>query len=1072
MGFLSISHIIDHVSMEYWDKIAVQDHKQSVTYGELKTLSDGVSHYFQHHCEYEKGGVVLVHIEKSVYLPILLLGILKAGLAYIPLSEFHSSEQITSIALDANVSMLLTDNKVIENQLVKNLGLHSCDMAAMLTEKTPIRVHSPHIESNDLAYILYTSGSTGKPKGVMIEHAQLSYYSAWFAQQSWGSDKPCLPFTSAVSFAAAVSQIFYSLRRGEVLYVLPEDCLRNPQFLLTWFGQHRHAALYCVPTIWRELLTFFKLANHDHNELALPTVVLLSGEAVPETLKRDSFQLVPELRLFNLYGPTEATANATFCELLPEIPVHLGQGIEGTDILLLDEHKKRVAKGEVGELFIAGEGVARGYLNDPERTQQRFCTVLNQQGQGVWAHASGDLVKINEDGRLIYLGRKDCQLKLNGIRFDAEDIEQLICQYSGVSACLVNIYHNHNDIHSLVAYVLLEEDKALQSSQHETLLQSQLSAFLQEKIVHALMPSHFILLSAFPKLPNGKVDKSRLPHPKGDKYQAAKCNQGSDPQITAKLEFDNELSIEKASIEKASIEQSMLAIWQAVLECGAISLQDNIIALGANSLHLIRAQSLIQLKLGYMLSFNDFFDYPSIETLSKKLMSMGQNQPMSAIKPVSSKALLSHEQTYFMMLDLFSDNTDYQIYFFHEIKGKLNKQALKESLLCLVEQNPVLLTRIDLDKADYIDLPYTLDDISFIEKKVSLKNLEDPQWLRQCAQFVCADIDSGPLIHFQLLTVGNEHHVLLHTVHHMLFDHESIKLWSHQLIKQYQARELNKEEVALQVDDYDHYIAYQQGFMQEHRQAGFTFWREQLNTDFRFSSAECVFDKKGNCPKPSRSNGNTLDVVRLCKTVRSDNLLTLDYRLGALKHVEEYAMGKQVTVSMVLLTAFYSALLQTHGQQACQVGIPVSNRSLADFPQTLGCFVNMINFSVQGDKDVSFNELLIQCRNSFFKRLPYAYMSYGELVDDYRQEKQSAVIPFTANFNYLTQLPKFNLEKSSWVVKELQPNAVRQGIMLTVEEDQDSLMGYLSFDIQKYSNDDINQFSSVFESIINREVYQ
>ncbi|WP_298775402.1 non-ribosomal peptide synthetase [uncultured Shewanella sp.] len=1093
MGFLSISHIIDHVSKLEGDNLAIQDLKQVITYRELKTLSDRVSCYLQHLCEYEQGGIVLVHTEKNVYLPVVLLGILKAGLAYIPLSEFHTHDQIMSIALDANVSIFLTDNKNLEKKLVNDLDLCSCDMAEMFTEKRDIELPPVQIEPNDLAYILYTSGSTGKPKGVMIEHAQLSYYSAWFAQQSWGSDKSCLPFTSAVSFAAAVSQIFYSLRRGELLYILPEDCLRNFQFLLTWFGQHHHAALYCVPTVWRELLVFFKLANHEHNELALPKVVLLSGEAVPETLKRESFQLVPELRLFNLYGPTEATANATFCELLPEIPVHLGLGIEGTDILLLDDQKKRVTKGEVGELFIAGEGVARGYLNDPERTQQRFCSVLNKQGQRIWAHASGDLVKINEDDRLIYLGRKDCQLKLNGIRFDAEDIEQLICQYPSVSACLVTIYHNLNDIQSLVAYVLLEEDKTLLSSKCKTLLRRQLSAFLQAKIVHALLPSHIILLSAFPKLPNGKVDKSRLPHPKGDKHQAACRIQGGKPRATVKQEFGNELSIEKASIEKASIEkasiekisiektsidekasieQAMLAIWQSVLECGVISPHDNIIALGANSLHLIRAQSLIQLTLGYMLPFNDFFEYPSIEALSKKVMSMKQSQQTSAIKPVRSKASLSHEQTYFMMLDLFSDNTDYQIYFCHEIKGELDKQRLRASLLSLVEQNPVLLTRINLDEPDDIDVPFTLDDIRIIEKNVSQRNVDDPQWLRQYAQSVCADIDSGPLIHFQLLTVGDEHHVLLHTVHHMLFDHESIKLWSHQLVKLYQTLAQDKTKVAEQVDEYGDYIAYQQGFMLEHRQAGLTFWREQLSADFTLSAAECVSAQNSDGVKSSISNGITQDAVRLCCTMRCDNLLTQDYRLGVLKHIEEYAKRQQTTVSMVLLTAFYSALLQTHTQQACQVGIPVSNRSRADFPHALGCFVNMINFSVQGCKEVPFTALLTQCRTSFFKRLPYAYMSYGELVDDYRQEKQSAVLPFLANFNYLTQLPEFNLEKSSWVVKELQPNAVRQGIMLTVEEHQDALMGYLSFDIQQYSNDDINQFSSVFENIINREVYQ
>lgn len=1047
MGFLSLTEIIDQVSMECRNSIAVIDPEHSITYGELITLSDRVACYLQCHPQYKKGELVLVHIGKCAHLPAVLLGILKAGLAYIPLSEFHCDEQIVAIAVDSNAIMLLSDNKETDMTIASELALSFCRLDEVLDTPLDAQIQQPTLQSSDLAYILYTSGSTGKPKGVMIEHGQLAYYSGWFAGQSWGDSAPCLPFTSAVSFAAAVSQIFYSLRRGEVLHVLPEDCLRTPKTLLTWYQQHPNAALYCVPTVWRELLAFIQLTDQNKAEFSLPKVVLLSGEAVPNNLKNESFQLAPELRLYNLYGPTEATANASFCELNPAVPVHLGQAIEGTEILLLDEDKNPVLTGEMGELYIAGEGVARGYLNDVERTKARFCDLVDSKGKTVWAHGSGDLAQVNETGQLQYLGRKDCQLKLHGIRFNAADIEQAICQHQAVDTCIVDIHQGENGIQSVVAYIVKSEMEL-----NEAPSAAVFRHFLSPKVAHSLLPSHFIFLAEFPKLPNGKVDKSHLPKPE-------------------RIAFTRSTSVQEESLQTPT-EKALITIWEQVLECDGLGLLDNVMQLGANSLHLMRAQSLIESQLGYVLSFNDFFDYSSIETLSNKLMSMTKNQRPFKLKRNEASALLSHEQAYFMTLDCFSENTDYQIYFYHEIKGALDTDRLKDSLLRSVKQHPVLLTRINLDKTDYIDAPFSINDICIIEKQVSLAQVEDPRWLQQCAQSVCTDLDSGPLIHFQLLSIEDDHHVLLHTAHHVIFDRESINLWSHQLIEQYQGLEDDQCALLEQKSHYQDYINYQQAFMSRSRDEVLSFWRDQLQHDFGALAYESVHSDKGHFVDRQNLNGQKGDKVQLLGSQQNNDLLRLDYQLGSLVDIEAYAQRQNVTVPMVLLAAFYSALLQTHdSRQACQVGIPVSNRNRAGFSQSLGCFVNMMNFFVEEKSDIPFTDFLAQCRDSFFRRLPYAYLSYGEVVDDYRQAFQSSVIPFLANFNYLTQLPALSVGHSLWQVKEIQPNGVRQGIMLTIEEQQDVLLGYLCFDIKQYSNEKITYFSYLFETIINDAIY-
>ncbi|MCL1123234.1 AMP-binding protein [Shewanella surugensis] len=1054
MGFLSLTKIIDKVSMEYWNDTAVIDVEQSITYGELKVISERIACYFLSHSQYTQGGLVLVNIEKCVYLPAVLLGILKAGLAYIPLSTFHTFEQMTSIALDSNAFILLTDNKEHNIAIQDELALATCCLDEVLLTDANENIAVQNILPDDLAYILYTSGSTGKPKGVMIEHGQLAYYSQWFASQDWGERSACLPFTSAVSFAAAVSQIFYSLLRGEPLHILPEDCLRTPKVLLTWYQQHPNAALYCVPTIWRELLAFFTLTEGRKAEQALPNVVLLSGEAVPENLKEESFQRHPKLRLYNLYGPTETTANATFCELYPNVPVHLGLGIEGTEIQLLDEERNPVAEGEIGEIYIAGEGVARGYLNDLDRTQARFCSLLDGAGKSVWAHGSGDLAQINSAGQLKYLGRKDSQMKLHGIRFEAEEIEQAISLHVAVASCIIDIHHNENGIQCLVAYVVKDDNGG-----HENIGAERLRHFLSQKLARSLIPSHFIFLTALPKLANGKVDKSSLPKP-------------NQVELNTTIEGSVAQGVVPVSAEKV-IEQALIDIWQQVLECQGIGVHDNIMALGANSLHLIRAQSLIQAKLGYRVHFNQFFEYSTPRALSAQLPLFEHvDHPPMALSQ-STVPLLTSEQQYFITLDLFSENTDYQIYFYQVITGSLDKDRLTASIHFVLKRHPVLLTRINLDKKSLLDVPFRFDDIKINENEASLAQVQDEHWLRERAQSVCSDIEVGPLIHLQLLRISLNHHVLLVTVHHAVFDRESISLWSHQLIEHYKMFKNEDFDGSKQPVSYQEYANWQYDFMQKTgRQDALDFWGTRLQCDFDNE----VFINEGINGASYYSLFGSLYAQKerlfsLVNEYKNEQLYIGDYTLGAKEPIERYAQQHKVTVPLVLLAAFYYSLRKIHAGQQCQVGIPVSNRARGHFKDTLGCFVNIINFCVEDKGTMSFIDFLQSVRESFFERLRYSYISYSELVDYYRQEYQSAPIAFLAGFNYLSQLPSLRAEDTHFLIKEIQSNTLRQGISLTIEEQQGTLAAHFVLDVDQYNPEEIKKMINIFEQTLIEAIY-
>ena len=289
---------------------------------------------------------------------------MKAGHSYVPLSSFQPVQRIAQIIDDSQSFLVLTNktsyqkSKLQLNQSIV-LEMDDIDWSAQA-----VNTEYPELDGSQLAYTLYTSGSTGRPKGVEVEHRHLAYYIDWFNTHVWSQTQAQLPLTSSLSFAAAVTQLFSPLARGDTLHILPEGSLNNPKFLFEWFAAHSNTAIYCVPTLWKELLQYKHLIDPT---VRFPDTVFLSGEAVAEDLKQRTFADIDNIRVFNLYGPTETVAYCAFFELQPESHITIVKAMSGSEFILLDDNGMQVEGEAIGDLYCRAWRCSR--LCEPSRAK-------------------------------------------------------------------------------------------------------------------------------------------------------------------------------------------------------------------------------------------------------------------------------------------------------------------------------------------------------------------------------------------------------------------------------------------------------------------------------------------------------------------------------------------------------------------------------------------------------------------------------------------------------------------------------------------------------------------------------
>ncbi|WP_338910436.1 non-ribosomal peptide synthase/polyketide synthase [Mycetohabitans rhizoxinica] len=582
---------------------ALVSEDQAVSYAELNTRANRLAHQLIE-LGVKPDARVAICIERSPAMVVGLLAILKAGGAYVPLDPAYPGERLAHILTDAAPAIVLADaagRTALGDAVLASRTVFDPHSVPQRADTNPV---VDGLMSHHLAYVIYTSGSTGKPKGVMVEHRNVvNFLTAMSSSPGITSDDRLLAVTS-IAFDIAGLELYLPMSQGATVVMASRDEVTDPVKLHNRIIEQRITVMQAVPSVWRALL--------ELPEPMLNLKVLCGGEALPSSL---SIRLGRATGgLWNLYGPTETTIWSSALQWVgprdtdgPTVPI--GRPIANTQLYVLDAYGQPVPLGAVGELYIGGAGVTRGYLNRPELTTERFVRNPFSQEADARMYKTGDWARYLPNGNLEFLGRNDHQVKIRGFRIELGEIEACLAAHPQVRDAVV-LARGEGVNQRLIAYVVAEKDETLTSVLH---------AHLAANLPDYMVPAALVRLDAFPLTPNGKLDRRALP--------------ASDEDALVRQVYE---------APQGQFETALAAIWTELLGVECVGRHDSFFALGGHSLLAMHLMSRVRDVLGVELAIRNLFEAPTLRGLAQRLVEQQGSQESSfgvllALKPQGSR---------------------------------------------------------------------------------------------------------------------------------------------------------------------------------------------------------------------------------------------------------------------------------------------------------------------------------------------------------------------------------------------------------------------------------------------------
>ncbi|UXA57321.1 non-ribosomal peptide synthase/polyketide synthase [Xanthomonas prunicola] len=932
------------------DAIAAVADEQCVSYAALDARANQMAHHLVA-LGVVPESVVAVCLPRGIDLIVALLAILKAGAAYLPLDINAPPARLDEMLVAARTQVLLAQRQIAV-QLVprKELQRVLTDADAALWASAP--VHAPSAATwhpQHPAYVIYTSGSTGQAKGVVISHQALVNFLAALHTQLPLSPQDRLLAVTTICFDIAALELFAPLIHGACVVIAAAQ-IQEPTQWMQLLAEHRISVLQATPTFWQMLL--------NAGWQSAPTLRLLcGGEALPQDLAQRL--RAGGGRLWNLYGPTETTIWASAYPVLDTEPgnlVSLGRPLSNTRMQVLDTHRQLLPLGVAGELYIAGPQLARGYLGRPDLTAERFVPDPFAEQPGQRMYRSGDLARWRADGNLQYLGRNDDQIKLRGFRIEPGEIEAVLRGCDGVREAAV-VLRTHGDDKRLFAYLV--GDAVLSAER--------LRAALAMRLPDYMIPAAYVQLDTLPLTPNGKLDRRALPAPDADA-----------------------LAVQEYAPPAGELETLLATLWSELLGVERVGRHDTFFALGGHSLLAVRLISRIRSSLGIELPLATLFAQPCLTDLAQSLHGAAAST-LPAIVPADRSAPLplsfAQQRLWFLaQLDVHADLA-YLMPNGLRLRGKLDRHALRQALDRIVARHETLRTRIGLHQDEPVQL-IGADSVGFplIEHDVSGHPDPEAELLRlaECETSTPFDLAHDSLARGQLLRLGDDHHVLLITLHHLICDGWSMGLLVQELNTLYAAFVQHHPDplppLPLQYADI---AVWQRRWIDgEVLQRQRDFWMEHLH------DAPALLELPCDRPRPLLQDHRGEAMALALNAQLSASLKILSQRHGT-------------TVFMTLLAAWGALLARLSGQEQVVIGTPIANRTRSELEPLIGLFVNTQALCIDLRTDPSVAELLAQVRATALAAQAHQDIPFEQVIEAINPARNLAHRPvFQAMFTW------------------------------------------------------------------------
>jgi amino acid adenylation domain-containing protein len=624
-----IHHLFEAQVEQTPDAVAVVCGEEALTYRELNNRANQLAHYLQA-LGIKPDTLVAISVERSLEMIVGFLGILKAGGAYVPLDPAYPHERRAYKLQDSQAPVILTQDRLLtslpdNNAKVVRLDA-DWDAIARESQENPVS----EVTAENLAYVIYTSGSTGNPKGVMITHQGMVNHSVAIAREYELKPSDRILQFSSMSFDIIIEEVFPSLIIGAAIVLRPEDILSSATNFVEFVARERITVLNLPTAFWHELVKGLSVLKPEPAKteeavscalLATVRLLIVGGEKASRSVYLTWLQLVGKrIRWLNSYGPTETTVTATVYDpssqsdnnpLLSEIPI--GRPLANARAYILDRNLQPVPIGVVGELYIGGAGLGRGYLNRPDLTANKFINnpfvtvepdAEPNHPKSNRLYKTGDTVRYLSDGNVEFIGRIDYQVKIRGFRIELGEIETVLEQHPAVQQAVVLAREDVPGEKRLVAYVVPKQEQSPATRE--------LSSFLKEKLPDYMVPTAFVLMETLPLTPNGKVDRRALKAP--------------DPSVT--------VSQRVIVPPRYQLEFQLTKMWEEILGIEPIGIRDNFFDLGGHSLLVMRLISQINALCGKTLPLNTLFSTPTIEQLAKFLHQEQESATWRSLVPL------------------------------------------------------------------------------------------------------------------------------------------------------------------------------------------------------------------------------------------------------------------------------------------------------------------------------------------------------------------------------------------------------------------------------------------------------
>jgi len=886
--------------------------------------------------------IVGIMVERSIEMIIGILGILKAGGAYMPLNPLTPVSRNEYLMKECNTGILLTTRSMIEEdkKVRRWEGEHIFLEDQEKVESFHAPCPMPHSNPEHLAYVIFTSGSTGNPKGVHITHANLSPLLYWGYRQLGPGPSHRVIQNLSYYFDWSVWEIFITITTGAALIIATREVLLNSRLFADFIDKHNITALHITPSQYQYLV-------QTGRPLEILQYLFIGAEKLTLDLAKQSFQLIKEgCRVFNMYGPTECTIITSVLEINPNAvdvyreltSVPIGSPVANVDYLVLDKYLKPCPFMVNGELYIAGDGLTAGYINDPEKTRGAFFPNI-YEGEGITGsrlYKTGDIARWLPDGNVEYLGRIDLQVKIRGYRIELGEIESRLLKHKDVSDAVVLVNEDAAHDKYICAYFV----------PGEAVSTVELKQYLQQRLPYYMVPSYFMQIEKIPLNPNGKIDRKALPIPV--------------------LKADETFAPPGDEIQKLLVE-----IWSDLtgIEKEKISIDANLFELGGHSLKIMALASRINKEFNVTVPFGEIFKIPVIRRLAIyiKKSSRGKSISIENSEKKEYHELSSAQKRLFIIEKTSSDlNTAYNLPMVILTRGNLDKFCFERTFQTLVKRHDSLRTSFALKNGKAVQIVH--DDVDFKIKYSSIKendSLRDvttfplnDRITRAIAAFIKSfDISNPPLLRIEIVELNDKRHILLFDMHHIVSDGLSMVILVREFICLYEGAVLPA--LRIQYKDFT-------GWQNKRFESGVIKKQEDYWLN-RFKGDIPVLKIKTDFPRPAVKHfeGD-------CLTLEIDEKLT-----GKVKQM----MSKtRTTLFQVLLAAFNILLSQYTRQQDIIVGVPIAGRNHADLESIIGMFVNTLPVRIYQREDWGFLEFLAEVKKNLLEAYENQDYPLEELV--------------------------------------------------------------------------------------------